>query len=157
MSKGCDSLDGATFMARALAEAKAAGQRGEVPVGCVITDGESGKVLAAVGNGAIEHSDPTAHAEIQALRAACAKMGKPRLDGCDLYVTLEPCAMCATAIGFAHIRRLYYGAYDAKGGGVEHGPRIFTQPTCHHRPEVIGGIEEVRSAELLKTFFQARR
>ncbi len=149
--------DGASPMARALAEAEAAARRGEVPVGCVIVDGQSGEVLAAAGNGAIEGCDPTAHAEILALRQACAKMGAPRLDGCDLYVTLEPCPMCAAAIGFAHIRRLYYGAHDAKGGGVEHGPRIFTQPTCHHRPEVIGGVDEVRAGELLKGFFQDRR
>ncbi len=152
-----DSLDGSSFMARALEEAGAAGKRGEVPVGCVIVHGESGQVLAAAGNGAIEQCDPTAHAEIVALRAACAKAGAPRLDGCDLYVTLEPCAMCAAAIGLARIRRLIFGAYDPKGGGVEHGPRIFTQPTCHHRPEIIGGVEEVRAAELLKEFFQARR
>ena len=155
MTKG--GKDGASFMARALIEAEAAAKRGEVPVGCVIVDGNSGEVLAAAGNGAIGGADPTAHAEIEALREACAKVGKPRLDGCDLYVTLEPCPMCAAAIGFARIRRLYFGAYDPKGGGVEHGPRIFAQPTCHHRPEVIGGIEEVRSGELLKGFFQDRR
>ncbi len=144
-------------MALALAEAKAAGKRGEVPVGAVVVDGATGRVLARVGNRVEELSDPTAHAEILALRAAGAAKGAPRLTDCDLYVTLEPCAMCAQAISFARIRRLYFGAYDPKGGGVEHGPRIFTQPTCHHKPEVYGGIAESAAGELLKAFFRERR
>ena len=143
-------------MALALAEAKAAGARGEVPVGAVVVDA-SGAILARAGNRTEADSDPTAHAEILAIRAAAKGRGAPRLTDCDLYVTLEPCAMCAQAIAFARIRRLYFGAFDSKGGGVEHGPRLFEQPTCHHRPEVLGGIDESASAELLKTFFQARR
>ncbi|WP_041535824.1 nucleoside deaminase [Parvibaculum lavamentivorans] len=140
----------------AFAEAEAAAARGEVPVGAVVVDGE-GRVLARAGNRTLELKDPTAHAELLAIRAACAEIGSERLIGCDLYVTLEPCAMCATAISFARIRRLYYGAADEKGGGVDHGPRIFTQPTCHHRPDVYGGIGERRSAELLRSFFALRR
>ncbi len=144
-------------MERAIAEAEAAGGRGEVPVGAVVVDGASGKVLAAAANRTEEMSDPTAHAEMVVIREAAAGLGAPRLDGCDLYVTLEPCAMCAAAISLARVRRLYFGAYDAKGGGVEHGARIFALPTCHHRPEVIGGLDERRSAALLKGFFDARR
>ena len=143
-------------MARALAEAEAAQGRAEVPVGAVLVDG-SGRVLAANGNRIVELNDPTAHAEMMVIRAAAEIKGAPRLADCDLYVTLEPCPMCAAAISLARIRRLYFGAYDAKGGGVEHGPRIFTQPTCHHAPEVYGGIEEAAAAKLLKEFFQARR
>ena len=143
-------------MAQALAQAQAAAARGEVPVGAVLVDGD-GKVLAADGNRVEALSDPTAHAELLVLRAAAAALGSPRLVGCDLYVTLEPCPMCAQAIAFARIRRLYFGAADPKGGGVEHGPRIFSQPTCHHRPEVYGGIDERRAAELLRDFFAARR
>ncbi len=145
-----------TPMALALAEAKAAGARGEVPVGAVVVDA-SGAILARAGNRTEADSDPTAHAEILAIRAAAKGRASPRLTDCDLYVTLEPCAMCAQAISFARIRRLYFGAFDSKGGGVEHGPRLFEQPTCHHRPEVLGGIDESASAELLKSFFQARR
>ncbi len=126
-----------------------------MPVGAVVV--REGEILARAGNRVIELADPTAHAEILALRAASARLKSARLDGCDLFVTLEPCPMCAAAISFAHIRRLSFGAYDPKGGGVEHGPRIFAQPTCHHRPEVIGGIEESRAGELLKRFFQDRR
>ena len=126
-----------------------------MPVGAVVTRGDA--ILARAGNRIVELSDPTAHAEILALRAAAAKLGAPRLDGCDLYVTLEPCAMCAAAISLAHIRRLAFGAYDPKGGGVDHGPRIYDHPTCHHRPEVTGGVEETRAAALLKSFFEARR
>ncbi len=144
-------------MGRALAEAEAAGGRGEVPVGAVLVDGASGQVLAAAGNRTGELSDPTAHAEMVVIREAAASLGVPRLDGCDLYVTLEPCAMCAAAISFARVRRLYFGAYDAKGGGVEHGARIFDQPTCHHKPDVFGGIEETRCGALLKGFFGDRR
>ena len=148
---------GESPMALALAEAERAAARGEVPVGAVVVDGASGAVLAAAGNGTAALADPTAHAEMLALRAAAAARGLARLDGCDLYVTLEPCAMCAAAIALAHIRRLYFGAYDPKGGAVEHGPRFFQQPTCHHRPEVYGGIEERRAGALLQRFFQARR
>jgi tRNA(adenine34) deaminase len=145
------------FMAQALAEAEAAAARGEVPVGAVLVDGASGAVLAAAGNRVEALHDPTAHAEMLVLRAAAGQNTSPRLDGCDLYVTLEPCAMCAAAIAFARIRRLYFGAYDPKGGAVEHGPRFFQQPTCHHRPEVYGGIEEARAGALLKEFFAQRR
>ena len=128
-----------------------------MPVGAVLVEGESGRVLAAAGNATGETSDPTAHAEMRVIRAAAAKVGSERLEGCDLYVTLEPCPMCAAAISFARIRRLYYGAADPKGGGVEHGPRIFAQATCHHAPEVIGGLDEVRAGALLRDFFAARR
>ncbi|HEX2526991.1 MAG TPA: nucleoside deaminase [Geminicoccus sp.] len=139
----------------ALAEARAAADRGEVPVGAVIVQG--GEIVAADGNRVEERHDPTAHAEMVVLRAAAARAGSPRLPECDLWVTLEPCPMCAQAISFARIRRLYYGASDPKGGGVENGPRIFEQPTCHHRPEVVAGIRESEAAELLRGFFQARR
>lgn len=145
-----------SHMPLALSEARAAAARGEVPVGAVIVS-PAGKVLAAAGNRTRELSDPTAHAEILAIRAACAAMGDERLVDCDLYVTLEPCPMCAAAISFARIRRLYYGAGDPKGGGVEHGPRIFNQPTCHHVPEVYPGLAEAEAGELLKSFFAARR
>ena len=144
------------FMARALGEAAAAGHRGEVPVGAVIV-GAGGAVLAAAGNRVVEFSDPTAHAEMLAIRQAARRLGSERLTDCDLYVTLEPCAMCAQAIALARLRRLYYGAADDKGGGVDHGARIFAQPTCHHRPEVYGGIDEERAGELLRDFFRERR
>ena len=144
-------------MALALEEAGEAARRGEVPVGAVLVDGTTGAVLAQSGNRTEELADPTAHAEMLVLRVAAAARGRPRLDDCDLYVTLEPCAMCAAAISFARIRRLYFGARDPKGGAVEHGPRFFTQPTCHHRPEVYGGIEERRSGDLLRQFFAGRR
>jgi tRNA(Arg) A34 adenosine deaminase TadA len=143
-------------MQRALAEAEAAAARGEVPVGAVLVDA-AGHVLAADGNRVEELGDPTAHAEMLVLRAAARQLGRPRLVDCDLYVTLEPCPMCAQAISFARIRRLYFGASDAKGGGVEHGPRIFASPSCHHKPEVYSGIGERRAAALLRTFFRARR
>ena len=146
----------ASPMALALAEAEAAARRGEVPVGAVVVD-RSGKVLAAAGNRVEADRDPTAHAEILALRAAAARLRAKYLTECDLYVTLEPCAMCAAAIGLAHLRRLYFGAYDPKGGAVEHGPRLFDQPTTHHRPEIHGGIDEQRAAELLRAFFHRRR
>jgi tRNA(adenine34) deaminase len=146
-----------SFMALALGEAERAGERGEVPVGAVVVQSGTGSVLARAGNRVEELCDPTAHAEMLALRAAAERQGAPRLTDCDLYVSLEPCAMCAAAISFARVRRLYFGASDPKGGGVEHGPRIFTQPTCHHRPEVYGGIDEARAATLLKRFFQDRR
>jgi len=144
-------------MALALEEAGEAARRGEVPVGAVLVDGTTGAVLAQSGNRTEELADPTAHAEMLVLRVAAAARGRPRLDDCDLYVTLEPCAMCAAAISFARIRRLYFGARDPKGGAVEHGPRFFTQPTCHHRPEVYGGIAERDAAALLRAFFKARR
>jgi tRNA(Arg) A34 adenosine deaminase TadA len=144
-------------MALALAEAERAGERGEVPVGAVVVEAGTGAPLASAGNRVEELSDPTAHAEMLALRAAAERQGAPRLTDCDLYVTLEPCPMCAAAISFARVRRLYFGAGDPKGGGVEHGPRIFSQPTCHHRPEVYGGIDEARAAALLRRFFKALR
>jgi tRNA(adenine34) deaminase len=144
-------------MAVALAEAEAAAARDEVPVGAVLVDGTTGAILARSGNRVEELHDPTAHAELLVIRAAAAAGQATRLPGCDLYVTLEPCPMCAQAIAFARIRRLYFGAYDPKGGGVEHGPRIFEQPTCHHRPEVYGGIAEHAAGDLLLRFFQARR
>lgn len=143
------------FMDQALAQARAAASRGEVPVGAVLV--RDGVVLAACGNRTEELADPTAHAEMLAIRAAAAALGSPRLEGCDLYVTLEPCPMCATAISFARLRRVYFGAYDPKGGGVEHGPRVFDHPTCHHRPEVYGGLRESESAEILREFFRNRR
>jgi tRNA(Arg) A34 adenosine deaminase TadA len=145
------------FMGLALAEARKAGERGEVPVGAVLVHGPTGRVLAAAGNRTEADHDPTAHAELLAIRAAAAAEGAPRLAEADLYVTLEPCPMCAAAIGFARIRRLYFGAYDPKGGGVEHGARIFEQPTCHHRPEIYGGIAERSAGALLQEFFKARR
>lgn len=145
------------FMALALAEAEAAGNRGEVPVGAVIVAGATGQVLARAGNRVLELKDPTAHAEMLAIRAAAGHLGSERLIGCDLYVTLEPCPMCAQAISFARVRRLYFGASDPKGGGVDHGPRIFTQSTCHHAPEVYGGIAELASSQLLRAFFRDRR
>jgi len=144
-------------MKMAVAEAQAAAGRGEVPVGAVVVETASERVLARAGNRVEADCDPTGHAELLALRAAAVAVGAPRLPGCDLYVTLEPCAMCAQAISFARIRRLYFGAYDAKGGGVEHGARIFAQPTCHHAPEVVGGLEEATCAALLRNFFAARR
>jgi tRNA(adenine34) deaminase len=143
-------------MLAALAEAQAAATRGEVPVGAVIV-GPDGRQLAAAGNRTREMADPTAHAEILALREACRVLGSERLVGCDLYVTLEPCPMCAAAISFARIRRLYFGAYDPKGGAVENGARLFSQPTCHHAPEVLGGIEETQAGEILRGFFASRR
>ena len=143
-------------MAAALAEARAAGLRGEVPVGAVVV-GPGGEILARAGNRCEADHDPTAHAEMLAIRAAARALGSARLVDCDVYATLEPCAMCAQAIAFARLRRLYFGASDAKGGGVEHGARIFSQPTCHHRPGVYGGIAETESAALLKDFFKARR
>ena len=146
-----------TPMDIALEEAERAAAAGEVPIGAVLLDPATGHVLARAHNRVETDSDPTAHAELLVIRAAAAALGAPRLAGCDLYVTLEPCPMCAQAIAFARIRRLYFGAPDPKGGGVEHGPRIFDQPTCHHRPEIYGGIAETPAAALLRTFFAARR
>jgi tRNA(adenine34) deaminase len=144
-----------SFMQIALEEARAAGARGEVPVGCVIARGET--IVARAGNRTLADKDPTAHAETLAIRAAARALGSDRLSDCDLYVTLEPCAMCAAAMSFARIRRLYFGAADPKGGAVESGARFFTQATCHHRPEVYGGISESDSAALLREFFATRR
>ena len=143
-------------MALALEEAERARDQGEVPIGAVVVNAD-GEVLASAGNRTLALHDPTAHAELLAIRAACAKLGSERLTECDLYVTLEPCAMCAAAISFARIRRLYFGAADPKGGAVEHGPRFFAQATCHHAPEVIGGLSEVKAGALLKQFFASRR
>lgn len=140
---------------QAFTAARTAARAGEVPVGAVVV--RNGAVLAVAHNRPRALHDPTAHAEILAIRAACAAIGDERLTGCDLYVTLEPCPMCAGAISFARIRRLYYGAADPKGGGVEHGPRVFNQSTCHHAPEVYGGFREAEAAELLRAFFAERR
>ncbi len=148
--------DFTSHMDRALAEAEAAARRSETPVGAVVV-APDGAVLAAAGNRVRERADPSAHAEMLALRAAARSMGSERLTGCDLYVTLEPCPMCAGAISLARIRRLYYGAADPKSGGVDHGARVFAHPTCHHAPEVYGGIAEAECAALLHRFFRARR
>ncbi len=129
--------------------------RGEVPVGAVVF--RDGAIVSGAGNRVLVDKDPTAHAEILAIREACRMIGSERLVGCDLYVTLEPCAMCAAAISFARLRRLYWAASDPKGGAVEHGPRFFSQPTCHHAPELYGGIRESEAAELLRSFFAERR
>lgn len=139
----------------AFAAARAAAAAGETPVGAALV--REGRVLATAGNRVILDRDPTAHAEILAIRRAAAEIGSERLIGCDLYVTLEPCAMCAGAISFARIRRLYWAAGDPKGGAVEHGPRFFSQPTCHHAPDLYGGIRESEAAEMLRDFFRARR
>ena len=144
-----------SFMDLALKEARAAEAAGEVPIGCVIV--RDGAVIAAAGNRTLTDRDPTAHAEMVVIRAAAKALGSERLADCDLYVTIEPCAMCAAASSFARIRRLYYGAPDPKGGAIEHGVRFFEAPTCHHRPEVYGGIGEGEAAALLRDFFQARR
>jgi tRNA(adenine34) deaminase len=145
-----------SFMELALDEARKAQSRGEVPIGCVVVRDHA--VIAAAGNRTVAERDPTAHAEMIAIRAAAKALGSERLTDCDLHVTLEPCAMCAAAVSLARIRRLYFAAPDPKGGAVEHGPRFFAQPTCHHRPEVYGGgIGEAASATLLRDFFAARR
>ncbi|TDI58108.1 MAG: nucleoside deaminase [Alphaproteobacteria bacterium] len=143
-------------MMMALEEAKAAADRQEVPVGAVIVDA-NGEILSQAGNRVMELHDPTAHAEMLAIRTATSRLGNERLVDCDLYVTLEPCPMCAQAISFARIRRLYYGAADPKGGGVDNGPTLYNQPTCHHAPQVYGGIGETKAAMLLKRFFETRR
>ena len=142
-------------MDQALAQARAASSAGEVPIGCVIV--RDGAIVARTFNRTLLDRDPTAHAEMLAIRAAAAALGSERLVDCDLYVTLEPCAMCAAAISFARVRRLYYGAADRKGGAVENGVRFYTSPSCHHRPEVYGGIGEAEAAKLLKDFFKERR
>lgn len=146
-----------TPMDLALGEARAAGGRGEVPVGAVIVDSDTGKIIASAGNRTEEDNDPTAHAEILAIRNATSTQGQTRLENFDLYVTLEPCAMCAAAISLARVRRLYFAAYDPKSGGVEHGAKVFEHATCHHKPEVIGGLNESEAAELLKEFFKEKR
>ncbi len=142
-------------MRRALEEARSAAEGGEVPVGAVVT--REGRVIASGRNRIRLDKDPTAHAEMVAIRAAATALGTPRLDGCDLWVTLEPCAMCAGAITLARVSRLYFAAPDPKGGAVLHGPRLFAQPTCHHAPEVYSGMGEAEAGEMLKAFFKARR
>jgi tRNA(adenine34) deaminase len=144
-----------SFMDMAIDEARAAGQRGEVPVGCVVV--RDGEVIARAGNRTLADCDPTAHAELLAIRSAASFLGSERLNACDLYVTLEPCAMCAGAVSFARIRRLYYGAADPKGGAVDHGVQFFSSPTCHHRPEIYGGLAAAEASVLLKDFFKERR
>jgi tRNA(adenine34) deaminase len=145
----------ATFMELALQEALAAQAAGEVPIGCVVV--RDGAIISAAGNRTIRDHDPTAHAELLAIRSAAQALGNERLDACDLYVTLEPCAMCAGAVSFARIRRLYYGAADPKGGAVDSGVRFFASPTCHHAPEIYGGMSEQEASALLREFFKARR
>ena len=144
-----------SFMDLALQAAETAGQAGEVPIGCVIV--RNGEVIASAGNRTLTDKDPTAHAEVLAIRQAAERIGSERLVDCDLYVTLEPCTMCAGAISFARIRRLYYGAADPKGGGVDSGVRFFASPTCHHAPEVYSAVGETESATILREFFRARR
>ena len=156
LTKAAETGKPETVMEAALAEARDAAARGEVPVGAVLVD-EAGRVIARAGNRTRELNDPSAHAEMLVIRAGCKARQSERLTGCDLYVTLEPCAMCAAAISFARIRRLYFAAEDEKGGAVVNGVRFFGQPTCHHAPEVYGGIDERRAAELLKAFFRDRR
>jgi tRNA(Arg) A34 adenosine deaminase TadA len=150
-----NELSPADPMSRAFAEARAAAARGDVPIGACIVHNHT--IIAQAGNATVALSDPTAHAELRVIRAAAAQLGTPRLTHCDLYVTLEPCAMCAAAIAFARVRRLYFAAGDPKGGAVEHGTRFFGQPTCHHIPEVYGGIRASEAANLLRDFFQRRR
>ena len=145
------------FMALAMAEAQAAADRDEVPIGAVLVDYKTGQIIARTSNRTIENADPTAHAEILAIRDGCRAAGAQRIPDCDLYVTLEPCAMCAAAISFARIRRVIFGASDPKGGGILHGGKFFEQPTCHHRPDVTSGLLATESGALLKSFFQARR
>ncbi len=150
-----DIMVSPSFMQIALEEARAAAARGEVPVGCAIV--RNGEIIARAGNRTVADKDPTAHAELIAVRAAAVALGSERLTDCDLYVTLEPCAMCAAAMSFARIRRLYFGAADLKGGAVEHGVRFFASASCHHRPEIYGGISEGDCAALLRDFFTVRR
>ncbi len=155
MSETPSSQTPGSPMALALAQARAAAARGEVPVGAVVV--REGKVLASAGNRTLELKDPSAHAEMLAIRAACQEIGSERLVDCDLYVTLEPCPMCAAAISFARLRRLYFAAYDPKGGAVENGVRLYASPSCHHAPEVYGGLSESEAATLLRDFFRERR
>ncbi|MGF1623839.1 MAG: nucleoside deaminase [Alphaproteobacteria bacterium] len=151
------TLEPAAIMSLARDAAVAAAEQGDAPIGAVLVDTANGRIVATAGNRVERDGDPTAHAEMLAIRTGAAVLGAKRLPYCDLYVTLEPCAMCAQAIAHARIRRLYFGAYDAKGGGVDHGARIFGQPTCHHRPEVVGGLLERECGDLLRAFFAARR
>jgi tRNA(adenine34) deaminase len=153
-NKGTEKMP--DFMQIALQEAESAAARGEVPVGAVLVS-DHGEILARAGNRTEELKDPTAHAEMLVIREAAKKRGEPRLPDCDLYVALEPCAMCAAAISFARLRRVIFAAYDPKGGAIDHGPRFFSQPTCHHKPEVVGGMEEKKAGEMLKKFFGERR
>ena len=155
VTKGRSADKPLNFMELALDQAQKAAAAGEVPVGALIV--QDGEVIARAHNHTLAGNDPTAHAELLAIREAARRLSSQRLEACDLYVTLEPCAMCAAAISFARIRRLYYGAGDPKGGAVDHGVRFFHDPTCHHRPEVYGGIDEVRASALLTAFFKARR
>lgn len=141
----------------ALNQAKEAFLQEEVPIGAVIVDSTTGEIIAEAHNEMEKQKDPTAHAELLAIRKACQEKGEGRLQNCDIYVTLEPCPMCAQAISFSRFRRLYFGAYDPKGGGVDHGPQIFNSPSCHHVPEVIGGVEETKCAQLLLNFFEKKR
>ena len=145
------------YMIRAIALAQQAAAAGEIPVGAVLVDAAPGEIIAEAGNLTERDHDATAHAEVLALRAGGAKLGTPRLAGCDLYVTLEPCAMCAAAISFARIRRLYFGAYDPKSGGVENAQPFYAQTTCHHRPDIYGGLHEQTCAQLMKDFFKDKR
>ncbi len=146
-----------TYMKKALNEANLAQLRNEVPVGALIVDGKTNEIIAVGGNQVIEHNDPTAHAEINVIRQACKDKSSVYLETCDIYVTLEPCAMCAQAISHARIRRVYYGAYDPKSGGVDHGARVFGSSSCHHKPEVYGGIMETECASVLTEFFRGKR
>jgi len=155
--KEAQELSVSPHMRLALEVARKAAADGEVPVGAVLVDAGTGDIVATAANRVECDSDPTAHAEMIVIREAASLRKDVRLNGCDLYVTLEPCPMCAAAISFARIRRVYFGAFDPKGGGVENGPRIFDQPTCHHRPDVYGGIGESDAAALLREFFAARR
>lgn len=144
-------------MAHAIKQAIFAQENGEIPVGAVLVDVNTGKIVASAGNETITNNDPTAHAEINVIRARCRELGTQRIPDHDLYVTLEPCPMCASAISNARIRKVIFGAYDPKSGGVEHGPKIYTHDTCHHAPEIIGGVMEKECAQLLKDFFEERR
>ena len=150
-------MEDVRYMQQALAAAREAATMGDVPVGAVIVDWAASRIVAIAGNRVEQDHDPTAHAELLAIRMAARGLSAPRLSDCDLYVTLDPCAMCAQAIAFARIRRLFFGAYDPKGGGVEHGARIFEQATCNHAPEIVGGLKEGECAEMLRAFFAARR
>lgn len=149
--------DDHTYMAYALEEAESAATRDEVPIGAVLVDCDSGDIVARNGNRTIEHNDPTAHAEILVIRALCQKLNNQRIPNYDLYVTLEPCTMCAAAISFARIRRIIYGAVDKKGGGVEHGAKFFEQPTCHHKIQITGGVMATECGQILKDYFKAKR
>ena len=145
------------YMIKAIEESRKASKEGEVPIGAVIVDSSTNEIIASTHNLTETDNDPTAHAEILAIKKACEYKKSPRIPDCDIYVTLEPCPMCATAISFARIRRVYFGAYDPKGGGIDHGAKIFNQTTCHHKPEVYGGIHEQECGEIIKEFFKDKR